>query len=231
MNDSLGDRMKQQYENRTRYYLPRRTYTIIRLDGKSFHTFTKSFEKPFDPDIIDAMDITALGLCERIMGAQFAYTQSDEISILLTDFAKEDTSAWYDGNIQKIVSVSASMATGLFNRLFYDMTLANFDSRAFTIPDPIEVENYFIWRQKDAERNSLQGLAQANFSHKELLNKKHADIHEMLHSKGINWADLTSRLKNGGLIKRNEEGTWKIEAASEFTKYRWMLTQLVPSMT
>lgn len=232
--DILGDRMKAQYENRTRYYLPRRTYTIIRLDGKSFHAFTRGMEKPFDPEFIKAIDYTALALCKHLMGAEFAYTQSDEISLLLTDFEKETTDAWFDGNLQKIVSVSASVVTAHFNQslVFSVPKLAYFDSRAFTIPDPTEVENYFIWRQKDAIRNSLNSYAQSVFSHKELLNKDQSQIHEMLREKNLNWAtDLTLRVKNGGLIKRNQEGTWKIEAASEFTKYRWMLTQLIPSMT
>ena len=116
MQDDLGNRMKGQYEDRTRYSLPRRTYTIIRLDGKAFHTFTRNMKRPYDENLMKIMDETAKFLCEEIQGAQFAYTQSDEISLLLTDFEKITTDAWFDGNIQKMVSVAASLATQEFNR-------------------------------------------------------------------------------------------------------------------
>lgn len=115
MKDALGDRMKSQYEERTRIKLPRRTPTIIRIDGKAFHTYTKGLERPFDQRFVDDMDQTAIYLCENIQGAKCAYVQSDEISILLTDYDKIGTDAWFDGNIQKMASVSASMATSMFN--------------------------------------------------------------------------------------------------------------------
>lgn len=117
MKDSLGDRMKSYYEDRTRIYLPRRTYTLIRIDGKSFHTYTKGLIKPFDDGLINDMDDTAKYLCKHIQGAKFAFVQSDEISILLTDFDKISTDAWFDGNIQKMASIAASLATAKFNEL------------------------------------------------------------------------------------------------------------------
>lgn len=204
--DSLGDRMKAQYENRTRFTLPRRTYTIIRVDGKAFHTYTKGAEKPFDADIARAMDAAALALCIEAQGSAFAYVQSDEISVLLTDFATITTDAWFDGHLQKIVSVAASMATCAFNRSISDgdphttawRPTALFDARAFTIPDPTEVENYFIWRQQDASRNSIQGLAQKYFSQKELTGQNTNAMYDLLFSKhGINWNDLPVEQKRG----------------------------------
>ena len=117
MNDELGNRMKDQYENRTRYLIPRRTYTILRLDGKAFHTYTKGLNRPFDSSLIQDMNDAVIAMIGEIQGAVFAYTQSDEISVLLTDFEKESINAWFDGNIQKIASVSASMITAEFNRL------------------------------------------------------------------------------------------------------------------
>lgn len=117
MKDELGTRMKEYYENRTRIFLPRRTYTIIRIDGKAFHSYTKGLTRPFDNGFVEDMDDTAIFLCEQIQGAKFAFVQSDEISILLTDFDKIGTNAWFDGNIQKICSVSASLATSKFNQL------------------------------------------------------------------------------------------------------------------
>jgi tRNA(His) 5'-end guanylyltransferase len=177
MKDDLGNRMKKNYENRTRYFLPRRTNTIIRIDGEAFHTFTRGFDKPFDYILMSAMDNTTKSLCGEIQGCVMGYCQSDEISLLLTDFDKPTTDAWFDGNIQKIVSVSASMATGFFNdhlRSASDLNYGDpfaltdktafFDARVFTIPDNDEVINYFIWRQKDAVRNSISMVAQSLYS-------------------------------------------------------------------
>lgn len=212
MKDDLGDRMKGQYEDRTRYLLPRRTYTIIRLDGKAFHTYTRGLQKPFDKGLFEDMDAAIIAMLPQIQGAVFAYTQSDEISILLTDFAQPTTSAWFDGNLQKVCSVSSAIITAEFNQLrrmrhheeqqsFDNFSLAYFDARVFTIPDRIEVMNYFIWRNQDCARNSVSMVAQANFSHKELQGKSTPDKHEMLHQKGVNWAtDYTDGEKNGRLI-------------------------------
>lgn len=178
-NDPLGDRMKDGYERCTRNFLPRRTYTIIRLDGKAFHTYTRGLEKPFDLQLMEDMAQTTAFLCKNVPGVCYAYTQSDEISLLTTDFARTSTRAWFDGNVQKIVSISAAMATAEFNRL-RPGNLAFFDSRVFTIPDPVEVANYFIWRQQDAMRNAVSMAAQAKFSHKALHGKSSAQMQEML---------------------------------------------------
>jgi tRNA(His) guanylyltransferase len=238
MKDALGDRMKSQYENRTRYFLPRRTYTIIRLDGKAFHTYTKACERPYDQDLIDAMDATAAFLCSEIQGARLAFVQSDEISILLTDFEKVNSNAWYDGNLQKIVSISASLATAYFNqkRMKQGISkLAFFDSRVFSIPDPIEVENYFIWRQEDCVRNSIAMLAQSLYTHKELMRKSSNDMQEMIFQKGMNWNDLNPRLKRGGLATRKTyykgealRHRWTTEGALWFSKERETFQELIP---
>lgn len=107
--DSLGDRMKG-YENIARNYLTRRIPTIIRVDGKAFHTFTRGMEKPFDRILMTTMQNTMKYLCENIQGCVFGYTQSDEITLVLTDYATITTDAWFGYNIQKMCSVSASMA-------------------------------------------------------------------------------------------------------------------------
>lgn len=208
--DPLGTRIKENYENRTRYYVPRRTYTLIRLDGCHFKTYTRGLDKPFDKGLSEDIDNAIIAMLPEIQGSVFAYTQSDEISILLTDFATPQTSAWFDGNLQKIGSVAASMMTAEFNRLRLKMErqgsihiqpMAYFDARVFTIPDRIEVMNYFIWRNQDCARNSVSMVAQANFSHKELQGKSTTEMHEMLHTKGVNWAeDYTDREKNGALV-------------------------------
>ncbi len=206
MVDELGNRMKSHFENVTRYYLPRRTYTICRLDGKAFHTLTRGCEKPFDNEFMKAMDKTTLGLCNSIQGVQFAYTQSDEISLLLTDFDTTFTSAWFDGNIQKIASVSASIATAHFNEsdfsLLHSKHLALFDSRVFTIPDVTEVYNYFVWRQQDAIRNSIQGLGQAHFSPKELHGKSCEQIKELLEFIEVPWESQPADFSRGRFFER-----------------------------
>lgn len=230
MHDSLGDRMKQQYENRTRYFLPRRTYTILRIDGKAFHSFTRGLERPYSLPFMAAMDSTALALCREIQGSCFAFTQSDEISVLLTDFTKIDTAAWFDGNLQKMVSVSAAIATAAFNRHAANLgkePCAMFDSRAFTIPDPVEVENYFVWRQKDAERNSIQMLAQSVASHRELHGKNIAEQQDIIHAAGDNWNNHPAGFKRGRVI-RYETPAWLIDEPPIFTADRNYLSGLVP---
>ena len=225
MKDELGDRIKSQYEDRTRYLLPRRTYTVLRLDGKAFHTYTRGLKKPFDKGLFEDMDAAIIAMLPQIQGAVFAYTQSDEISILLTDFAQPTTSAWFDGNLQKVCSVAASIITAEFNKkrisrsmdysepdvgMFaggcgFNTTMAYFDARVFTIPDRTEVMNYFIWRNQDCSRNSVSMVAQANFSHKELQGKSTPEKHEMLHQKGVNWAtDFSDGEKNGRIIVKEE---------------------------
>ena len=116
--DSLGDRMKHKYEYVTRTYLPRKTPVIIRLDGKAFHSFTRGFKKPFDDIFVKTMQETMKYLCENIQGCVLGYTQSDEITLVLVDYQSNEACAWFDNNIQKMVSVSASMATLAFNQYF-----------------------------------------------------------------------------------------------------------------
>lgn len=233
MKDSLGDRMKDFYEDRTRFVLPRRTYSIIRIDGKAFHTYTKGLTRPFDDKLISDIDETACYLCKNIQGAKFGFVQSDEISILLTDFDKIETSSWFDGNIQKIVSISASMTTAKFNEL-RPGKIALFDSRVFIIPSRTEVENYFIWRQKDTVRNSISSVAQSMFSHKELENKNCNEMQEMCFQKGTNWDDFSPKYKRGRLIVKNsyEKGDsirseWVSIDPPIFTQDRSVLDSLI----
>lgn len=235
MKDDLGKRMKEQYEKRTRTFLPRRTYTIIRLDGKAFHTFTRGMDRPYDEEFMNVMDETTKFLCEEIQGTKMAYTQSDEISILLTDFDKITTDAWFDGQVQKIVSVAASMSGVVFNNIAHRIHLVDmgkiafFDARVFTIPDPVEVENYFIWRQKDAVRNSISMHAQSLYSHKELHGKSQVDMHDMIHAKGENWNDLPDGFKRGRTVGKDLNGNWNVKTP-DFLKERNLLTNMIPKI-
>lgn len=222
--DDLGNRMKIFYEEVPKTRLMRRCPVICRIDGKAFHTFTRGFKRPFDDVLIMTMQETAKYLCENIQGCQLAYTQSDEISLLLIDYQRFETSAWFDYEIQKMCSISASMATMAFNRIFSetvsDLKVDNtkpmdryfevaysgamFDARVFNIPRE-EVTNYFYWRQLDASRNSIQMVGQANFSHRELQHKSCNDIQDMLMTqKGINWNDFPIYQKRGSCVVRNK---------------------------
>jgi len=202
----LGDRMKE-YENISRIKLVKRLPIIIRLDGKSFHTVTRGLDKPFDKKMTKIMNWVTLALTGQIQGSVFGYTQSDEISLLLHPWNNFESQAWFDNNIQKIVSISAGYASSWFNMMWnnefdYSPTsneVAVFDSRVFVLPYE-EVVNYFIWRQQDAIRNSVQALGQAHFSHKQLHKKNIPTIKKMLLEDGIDWETLPNHLKFGTSI-------------------------------
>lgn len=245
---TLGDRMKNNYENISRYYLTRRMPVIIRIDGKSFHTFTRGFKKPFDDIFVKTMQDTMKYLCENIQGCVLGYTQSDEISLVLVDYAELTTDAWFGNNLQKMCSVSASMATLAFNKAFtrniskqskrlytehleekdasYIESLeiaiekgAMFDSRVFTIPKE-EVCNYMLWRQQDATRNSIQSVGQANFSQKELHGQSCNNIQDMLMTqKGINWNNYATTLKRGSCCIKIDDGLTKYDETGNICGY------------
>lgn len=247
--DSLGDRMKA-YENVSRVYLPRRLPVIIRIDGRAFHTFTRGFQKPFDEVLMSAMQQTAKKLCEEVAGCKLAYVQSDEISLLVTNDDALETQPWFDNNLQKLVSLTASIATKSFAVCFshaacawYDKVShsdsfdaeqwstysgkfmsATFDSRAFIIP-PAEVCNYFIWRQQDAVRNSIQMVAQSMYSHNELQGKNSSDLQELIHAKGVNWNDYPVPCKRGACIVKREE---EIDGVM---RHKWVIDTEIPTFT
>lgn len=234
VHDDLGTRMKTFYEMIPKTKLMRRIPVIIRVDGKAFHTFTCNFQKPFDDVLIESMQETMKYLCENIQGCVLGYTQSDEITLVLIDYKRLNSSAWFDYEIQKLCSIAASMATMAFNKFFFENSKrymdkygypketmikygdqilayvkavnrgAMFDARCFNIPKE-EVTNLIYWRQLDASRNSIQMVGQANFSHKELQNKSCNDIQDMLMTqKGINWNCLPTYQKRGSCCVRNK---------------------------
>ena len=199
--DSLGDRMKG-YEDVNRTKLVRRTPVIIRLDGKAFHTWTKGLDRPHDSTFISIMANVTKFVTDNIQGGVFAYCQSDEISILLRDYDTITTEAWFDNNIQKMVSIAASLATGKFNQLaqeaFEDKPLAFFDARVFNLPKD-EVVNYFIWRQQDAVRNSIRSVATHYLGHKKCHGLNNSEVQDELMKLDIpvNWNDFPIHLKRG----------------------------------
>lgn len=224
--DSLGDRMKSFYEDRFRIMLPRRTYTLIRIDGKAFHSYTKGMVRPFDDKLINAMNATTKFLCENIQGCNLGYVQSDEITLVLTDFEERETQAWFDGNLQKMCSISASLATAVFNSFgLKPGVFAMFDSRVFQVSHKSEVMNCLVWRQQDATRNSISAVAQSLYSAKELHKKSTNEMQEMIFKKGINWNDYDAGLKRGRCVIKREvqkngvtRNKWIVENPPIFTE-------------
>lgn len=215
---SLGDRMKS-HELPTRQVLPRRTYAIIRVDMRAAHTYLRGAERPFDYGFHTAMDHMVEMMCERMDCVQFAYTQSDEASFLLTDFTTVETQPWFGGVVAKQISISAALATAAFISQEFTQQrggLPLFDSRVFTIPDPVEVANYFLWRQRDAIRNSISMAAQSVFSHRELMCKNTDMMQEMLWTQHrINWSHYPPGAKQGRVITRMGTG-WSASPAPAF---------------
>lgn len=217
-NNSIGSRIKK-YEAVSNYLLTPRSCLFIRIDGKSFHSFTRKCQKPFDKKLIDSMVEAGQATAKEMMGFKIGYLQSDECTFLLTDFDTLTTQGWFNYELNKIVSVSASLFTANFNRI-YGSDNAIFDSRAFIVPIE-DFPNVFIWRQRDWERNSIQMYARSVFSHKELKNKNHAEIHEMLHEKGYNWAKLSEQIKNGTYILKDNS---KIFEKMDYEKLKGMIS-------
>ena len=204
--------MKSNYEDRNRPYLTRRVPVIIRVDGRAFHTITRKTERPFDLRIVGAMLGTAMKVAQEMQGFRAGFIQSDEASFLLMDDDTVQTDAWFDYNQQKLTSISAALMTGYFNRSedwlnYLDQTglpgktMPIFDARAFNIPRE-EVANYFLWRAKDWERNSISMYARSFYSDKQLHGKKRDAVLTMLEAEGHRWNELSPVLRNGSWLSR-----------------------------
>ena len=228
-------RMKHNYEEPYKFRLTRRTPVAIRIDGRSFHTFTKNFQKPFDDIFRNSMKETMKYLCENIQGCVFGYTQSDEITLILVDYDTLEASAFFDYEIQKLASITASMATMRFNQSFsedienfrlsitdekdeklyniYKDSLSKggmFDSRCFNIPIE-EVCNLIYSRQIDAIRNSIQQVGYSFFDAKRLDNKANKIIKSMLIiEKNIIWENYPIEYQRGSACIRTEKG-WIVD--------------------
>ena len=205
MHTTLGDRMKS-YEAVWNQILVPRSPVILRCDGKAFHTLTAKFNKPFDSKLIHAMNAASLQLCKEIQGAELAYVQSDEISILLHGYKRFNSQPWFDNKVQKICSVAASITGVTFSaelsKLLSKDIRAVFDARVFTLPES-EVTNYFYWRQQDWIRNSIQMLARSLYSQKQLHGKNTMQLQSMIKENGLSWDEIESHLKYGRCIVRD----------------------------
>ena len=250
--DSLGDRIKG-YENVERKYLTRRAPMIIRIDGVHFHSYTKDFERPFYEPFRQAMAHTMLDLCKHISGCKLGYTQSDEITLLVTDDDTLETQPWFGKNLQKIVSVSAAMATYYFDRNVISVVanyitnheqdknaikyihklckahekMAVFDARAFCVPRE-EVLNVFEWRQQDCIRNAIESVGHTYFSQKQLQGKSCNEIKEMLANMyGIIFDDYPAWCKRGVCAKRVPKEIQTPEG-EWITRVKWDLDYDIP---
>lgn len=227
----LEIRMKT-YENVPKNKLMRRCPVAIRLDGCHFKSFTKGFDKPFDNVFMKSMQETMKYLCENVQGCVMGYAQSDEITLILVDYEHFNSEAWFDNEVEKICSVTAGMASMVFNRIFYEnaeefinengyphvQMLKNeklinaykraqkqgayFDARCFNIPKE-EVANLIYWRQCYGRRNAIQAAGCAYFSNEELLNKNGDEIIKMLKEKGIEWSAYSNDAVWGSCCVRN----------------------------
>jgi len=210
--DDLGDRAKR-YELVSKTYLTRRTPVLARLDGISFSNFTRGFKKPFDEDLVEAMNAAAIELCKYVQGCKLAYVASDEISLLITDYENINTDAFFDYETGKLNSALAGVCVDAFKDKWMDLgrpkKRALFDCRVYNVPEN-DVTNIIYWRQEDWTKNSLTMLTSCFYSHKEMHGKRKADQHEMLHAKGVNWNDYPTSYKRGRCVIKGEGG-WVVD--------------------
>lgn len=202
----IGDRMKLYEKAEAGRRLMPLLPTMARIDGRCFHTFTKDLERPYDPNLMEMMRLVTKFLVEETQ-ATVGYTQSDEINLLWHSESFK-SQVFFDGKIQKMVSVLAALATARFNsmlRVFLPAKahlLPVFDCRVWNVPNKVEAANVILWREMDATRNSIVMAAGAYYTHKQLLNKNTSEMQEMLFAKGVNWNDFPSRFKRGSYVQR-----------------------------
>lgn len=210
---TLQDRMKR-YEASYKSYMVPNCHNVLRLDGRSFKNYTKQFLKPFDNLLIDTMNYAAKVLCESLQGAVCAYVQSDEISIYFTDTNSHEMQLPFNGEVQKINSICASIVSNAFNKYLLSQYLqspnfkienfkfAEFDCRILQFPNIEEMNNHMIWRQNDNKRNSVSSVARHIFSQKSLNGKSTKHQLEMLTEAGHDWNQYSEDKKYGRLINK-----------------------------
>ena len=224
---------QEYYRSLTDYRLLPNSYVIVMLDGRGFSKKIKNkFRKPFDKRFVNAMNNTAKYLCENISGCKFAYVQSDEISLVLTDFETPETSSFFDYRLSKLLSICASAATAKFNSCMLETKLAEslsiyapssanvesvgevlkdnplyeFDCKAWNVPTWNDVYGWILYRQLDCFRNSKQQTAQTYFVHKELVGLNcDEQIEKLKNEKSVVWACFDNGLKYGRFIYRGIE--------------------------
>lgn len=230
------------YRSLTDYKLLPNSYVIVTMDGRSFsHLIKNKFQKPFDDNFIRMMNETAQYVCKNVQGAKFAYVQSDEISIVLTDFDTPTTETFFNNRLCKLQSIIASLTTSKFNqlmtaykldkmvdeygnspklsgnevaRLIKNMQEYQFDCKCWNVPSLNDVYAWFLYRQIDCIKNSKQQTAQAYFPHTELQNKNTDEqIALLLEKKGVDWNLFGTEKKYGRFIWKED-----VELTNDITK-------------
>ena len=238
---TLGDRMKAR-EASTGELLPPRMPAVLRVDGRAFHTLTRGFDKPFDSTIECCMERVAVALCREVSTARLAYGQSDEVSVLLVDYASLATEQWFGGRRRKMETVAASVATAAFGEALHEagnprpwpdgklvaaddmgsriqlirsrIFRAHFDARILPVPED-DVCNYFLWRQQDAIRNSVLAAGQSALPRRQMHGMKCVDIRAALAELGRPWEGLSTRHRRGFSVVRSPaeaEAAWSIDS-------------------
>lgn len=202
MVDKMGDRMKLYEGIEANRVLIPGLPICVRVDGRAFHTFTRGMERPYDTAMSDAMITTMKYLVEKT-NACIGYVQSDEISLILPD----DKDSLFNGRIQKLTSIIASMATAMFNSVIHvsypDKPLAEFDCRVWNVPNRTEAANTILWREFDATKNSISMAARAYYSDKQLFGKNSSQKQDLLMEKGVNWNNYPVFFKRDTYARRN----------------------------
>lgn len=205
---SLGDRMKSYEFPSTSRKAFKGQPMVVRLDGKSFHNFTKGLKRPYDERLSKLMVATTTALVDRFQ-AKVGYTQSDEISLVWNIECDSSAEFPFDGRFQKMESLLASYATAFFNKKLAEFLpekedeLPTFDARAFVVPNLMEAYHALLWRQQDATKNAISMAAQSMFSHKQLQKKNGAEMQEMMWSThGVNFNDYPAFFKRGTFVRR-----------------------------
>lgn len=210
--DVFGDRMKSYENTQTSQVSMNMLPLMIRLDGRGFSRFTKGLARPYDTRLSKCM-ILLTSYLTREAGAKLGYTQSDEITLLLNQNSYEEQ-LFFGGKFFKLNSVLASMATSYFSRLIkkylpkeYYLKHPLFDCRSWNVPNLAEAANCFLWREKDATKNSIQMAAREIASSKQLEGKKREEQLKILSDNGINWEFYPAFFKRGTYIQRTQSTT------------------------
>lgn len=206
-SDALGDRMKEYERAGAGAKMMPLLPVMVRIDGRSFSSFTRGLKRPYD-DRLSQMMIDTTEFLVQETNAVIGYCQSDEISLVLYS-DRPNTQLYFDGKHSKLTSQLAALASVFFFRLTqerlppdYAAKLPTFDCRVWNVPTKEEAVNCLLWREQDATKNSVSMAARAHYSHKQLENKHGGEMQEMLFQKGVNWNDYPAFFKRGTYVQR-----------------------------
>lgn len=201
--DDFGNRMKAYEAIETARKLDVMLPVYARIDGRSFSSFTRGMERPFDPRMTAAMVETTKHLVHETH-ARIGYAQSDEISLVwLSDRPESDI--LFSGKIQKMVSVLASMAAAKFATVCppgFEARMPHFDCRVFQLPSKEEAANAFLWRAMDARKNAISMVAQSHFSPKKLHGKDQKAMLAMLTEINVDFKAFPEAFRRGSFVRR-----------------------------